>query len=82
MATSPMTVVFKKPPPNDQQGTLKTEDGILQDFSTLTRFKDFSLYEDEENIVVYGFIIMKEFKVSHICLCWTLCYTFLITKVT
>lgn len=60
----PFKKSFKKPPPSKDMGTFYASDGYIGDLSTLTRVKDFSLYEDEEKIVVFGTIKMRAFKVS------------------
>lgn len=37
---------------------------MLQDLSTLSRLTDLSLFEDERQLLVYGTLSMREFKVS------------------
>lgn len=59
----PFTAVFKGKTVKPQYGVFKTETGFIQDLSTLSRIQDMSFYEDREQLVVYGYIQLKEFKV-------------------
>lgn len=60
---SEFETAFKKPPPSEELGTFSASNGFISDLSTLTRRKDFSLYEDENRLTIYGIINMNDFKV-------------------
>lgn len=57
---------FKKPPPSKNMGIFHATHGYIGDLSTLTRIKDFTLQEDEEKLIVFGTIKMRDFKVKHL----------------
>ena len=68
----PLNIIFKTKSPEARLGKLRTDNGTLENLSTLTRLKDLSLFEDDSVFYIYGNINMKTFKVSE----WTflLCY--------
>lgn len=63
LKTPPLNVVFKGRQPGQQQGVLDAKEGYIQDLSTLTRNKDMSLYENGKEVVIYGSVNLREFKV-------------------
>lgn len=62
--TPPFNVVFRGKPTEVHQGRFVTKKGYIQELSTLTRIQDMNLFENDERLVVYGYISMREFKVS------------------
>lgn len=56
-------MVFKGKPTELHRGNFVTKPGYIQDLSTLTRLQDMNLFEDDEKLVVYGYISLREFKV-------------------
>lgn len=56
--------MFRGKPTEVHRGTFETKNGYVQDLSTLSRLQDMSLFEDEKRLVVYGYISLRDFKVS------------------
>lgn len=60
-----LSVIFKGRHPSQQQGLLEARDGYIQDLSTLSRSNNFSFYENEKEVIVYGCLNMREFKYGY-----------------
>ncbi|KAJ8923045.1 hypothetical protein NQ315_001593 [Exocentrus adspersus] len=60
--TPAINVVYRGKLTGVHQGKLTTKEGYIQDLSTLSRLHDLSLYEDRQNLVVYGSLTLREFK--------------------
>lgn len=62
--TPGFTVTYRAKPssPGGRMGIFTAQDGYIQDLSTLTRPGNLSLYEDKDQLVVYGTISLREFK--------------------
>ncbi|XP_049817569.1 uncharacterized protein LOC109604798 isoform X2 [Aethina tumida] len=60
--TPPFDVVYRGKPSGVEQGWLRTDEGYMQDLSTLTRIQGLSLYEDKAKLTVYGSIVLRDFK--------------------
>lgn len=62
LKTSRLDVIFKGKHPSQQQGSLEANEGYIQDLSTLSRSNDVSFYENEQEVVIYGSLNLREFK--------------------
>ncbi|XP_060521444.1 uncharacterized protein LOC132699021 isoform X2 [Cylas formicarius] len=60
--TPPFDVVYRGKPASLDQGIFQTGKGYLQDLSSLSRLQDLSLYETEQQAVVYGSLKLRDFK--------------------
>ncbi|KAF5277181.1 hypothetical protein FQR65_LT03887 [Abscondita terminalis] len=62
LKTPRLDVLFKGRHPSQQQGSLEANEGYIQDLSTLSRTNDVSFYENEQEVIIYGSLNLREFK--------------------
>ncbi|GJQ72293.1 hypothetical protein Trydic_g3382 [Trypoxylus dichotomus] len=60
-----LRVVFKSRPPGTQQGSLETDVAEILDMATLSRITEMSILEEKESLIIYGQIMLREFKYNY-----------------
>ncbi|KAF5293546.1 hypothetical protein FQA39_LY03031 [Lamprigera yunnana] len=65
LRTPTLDVLFKGRYPSQQQGSLEANEGYIQDLSTLSRSNDVSFYENEQEVIIYGCLNLREFKYGY-----------------
>lgn len=60
--TPSFDVIYKGKLSSTEQGIFKSGNGFIRDLSSLSRLTDLSLFEDENELLVYGTLGIRDFK--------------------